>query len=407
LTQGLNGGARPVGITAGPDGNLWFTDQNNAIGRVTPAGAITEFSQGLSAGGIPEAIVAGPDGNLWFTLASASRSGGSAAIGRINPMTGMITEFSQGLNFASSPIGITGGPDGSIWFTDEGCDSSPPTACAIGRIDPMTGVIAEFPVGFSAGSFPESIASGPGGNLWFTTQGGSTPAIGRITPAGVITEFSQGLGPETLQFAISAGPDGNLWFAENASSALGQITPAGSITHFSRGLNPSSLPVAITAGPDGNLWFADVSAIGRLSPPPSSSTLVAAILPTSRSVQVGGATATVFATIINAGPNAASNCGIVPLTVVPARFFYQTTDPGTNLPTGSPGVPADIAPGRGADLRHGFCAERGLRPDQYRVRVRLLRHDGRSLPTGRQHPPALGIDDTHARHHRIVGNHYP
>ena len=31
-------------ITAGPDGNLWFTEfDTNKIGRITPAGVFTEF----------------------------------------------------------------------------------------------------------------------------------------------------------------------------------------------------------------------------------------------------------------------------------------------------------------------------------------------------------------------------
>ncbi|HEX9235282.1 MAG TPA: hypothetical protein VF972_03260, partial [Actinomycetota bacterium] len=34
----------PFWITPGPDGNLWFTDTSaDAIGRITPTGAVTEF----------------------------------------------------------------------------------------------------------------------------------------------------------------------------------------------------------------------------------------------------------------------------------------------------------------------------------------------------------------------------
>ena len=37
------GSSQPLGIMAGPDGNLWFTEPGaNKIGRITPAGAITE-----------------------------------------------------------------------------------------------------------------------------------------------------------------------------------------------------------------------------------------------------------------------------------------------------------------------------------------------------------------------------
>jgi streptogramin lyase len=57
----------PSGITAGPAGNLWFTEfYGNRIGRITPPGAITEFSV-PTAGSRPLSITAGPDGNVWFT----------------------------------------------------------------------------------------------------------------------------------------------------------------------------------------------------------------------------------------------------------------------------------------------------------------------------------------------------
>ena len=38
--------SRPTGITAGPDGALWFTEAGaNQIGRITTSGAVTEFNQ--------------------------------------------------------------------------------------------------------------------------------------------------------------------------------------------------------------------------------------------------------------------------------------------------------------------------------------------------------------------------
>lgn len=70
--------------------------------------------------------------------------------------------------------------------------------------------------------------------------------------------------------------------------------------------------------------------------------LVAAVLPSSRSVQVG-TTATAFATIINAGSVMATGCGLSLLTSLPVTFAYQTTDPATNQVTGSPNTPVDIS----------------------------------------------------------------
>ena len=53
---------------------------------------------------------------------------------------------------------------------------------------------------------------------------------------------------------------------------------------------------------------------------------MAAVLPGSRSVQVG-ATATAFATIINVGSVTATACSLSLLTSLPVTFAYQTTDP--------------------------------------------------------------------------------
>src|SRR5215472_10640264 len=84
--------SEPVGITAGPDGNLWFTESlGNKIGRITPAGNIMEFPlprgcPSFTGSCLPSGIVAGPDGNLWFTENEGRR------IGRIT-VTGFITEF--------------------------------------------------------------------------------------------------------------------------------------------------------------------------------------------------------------------------------------------------------------------------------------------------------------------------
>src|SRR2546427_9682449 len=59
----------PFGITAGPDGNLWFTEgYADEIGRITPAGVITQFH--IPPRRIfpdPWGITAGPDEDLWVT----------------------------------------------------------------------------------------------------------------------------------------------------------------------------------------------------------------------------------------------------------------------------------------------------------------------------------------------------
>jgi hypothetical protein len=72
--------------------------------------------------------------------------------------------------------------------------------------------------------------------------------------------------------------------------------------------------------------------------------VVAAVLPSSRSIQVDSL-ATAFATIINAGQALATGCTISPATSIPATLTYQTTDPATNQVTNSPNTPVDIPAG--------------------------------------------------------------
>jgi hypothetical protein len=73
--------------------------------------------------------------------------------------------------------------------------------------------------------------------------------------------------------------------------------------------------------------------------------IVAAVLPSSRSVQVD-TTATALATIINAGAVTATSCGIELLSSIPANFSYQATDPATNALISTPDTPVDIAAGK-------------------------------------------------------------
>lgn len=254
----MSAGAGPFGITTGPDGNLWFTeiDGGNRIGRVTPQGAVTEFSRGISPGAGPAWITTGPDGNLWFTEARGDR------IGRITTR-GVVTEF-RGISPRSYPAGITTGPDGNLWFTEA-------EGNRVGRITPG-GQVTEFSAGITPESAPLDIAVGSDGNLWFTES--QADRIGRITTQGVVTEFPLGIPLTRDRFGliprpgtIAAGPDGNLWFTLIDGHRIGRITPAGAVTVFPAHLGTGSA-CGIAAGPDGNMWFteAEGNRIGRIHP---------------------------------------------------------------------------------------------------------------------------------------------
>ena len=82
---------RAYAMTAGPDGQVWFTEQQGSIfqggahffvGSINPTTlAISEHPVGYATGG----ITTGPDGNLWFD--------GPGALGNINPTTLVTSTF--------------------------------------------------------------------------------------------------------------------------------------------------------------------------------------------------------------------------------------------------------------------------------------------------------------------------
>jgi len=87
----------------------------------------------------------------------------------------------------------------------------------------------------------------------------------------------------------------------------------------------------------------------------------AAVLPGSRSVLIGDS-ATAFATVINTNAQTLEGCRIAPPAGIDVDFFYQTTDPSTNGPVGTPNTPASIAPGAFQTFIFGLTPNSALSP---------------------------------------------
>jgi virginiamycin B lyase len=239
----------PAIIRPGPDGNLWFAEENaDKIGRINPTtGAVAEFS--VPAGAQLSGVAAGPDGRVWFT------EWGSNKIGRISTDGRTLDEFTVPTP-ASQPSDVVTGPDGAVWFTEY-------AGGKIGRVDPATGAITEFPIPSGAGA--AFIIVGPDGNLWFDERSGNR--IGRITTAGQVQEFTIPIDPSLQLRGITAGPDGNLWVTTTFSAHILKISTAGQLLNDYALPNPGSLPYAMAAGLDGFLYFTEANGgkIGRIS----------------------------------------------------------------------------------------------------------------------------------------------
>ena len=69
--------SEPIGITGGPDGNLWFTEfSGNKIGRITPTApnTITEFPI-PTANSDPRGIASGRGDKVWIAESMGNKIG--------------------------------------------------------------------------------------------------------------------------------------------------------------------------------------------------------------------------------------------------------------------------------------------------------------------------------------------
>lgn len=250
-----------------------------AIGRISADGTMSEFplptivaNHHPAGGTLPRGITAGPDGAMWFTESGADQ------IGRIGP-DGTITEYPLPPKehvFNAVPDGLVAGPDDALWFTET-------LAGRIGRIDPATKVITERPIGNRSPNPMEwdgagPLVLGPDGSFWF---GNGSTTISRVTPDGPVTAFRVAPPADGIRSMV-AGPDGTLWFADQRSPALFQMTTEGAVTRL---WTPPGAPKAyeslggMVVAPGGVVWVTQpwANKITRLTcpgpPSPSPSVL--------------------------------------------------------------------------------------------------------------------------------------
>jgi virginiamycin B lyase len=217
------------------------------VGAVT----ITETAAATAASG-PFGVARGSDGLIWFTEQTASK------IGRLNPTTGAITDFPTDTANAG-PTGIVATSGGFLWFTEQNVDR-------IGRVD-SSGNVDEFGAGvIGIGSKPNAITLGPNGLLYFTESAGNK--LGQVDPATNTVSEINGV---TLNnpAGIVTGPDNKLWITESGNDNITRYDPlTGNVTRFPLPSGTAAQPTGITVGPDDFIWFTEPgrNRIGKIDP---------------------------------------------------------------------------------------------------------------------------------------------
>jgi streptogramin lyase len=279
----------PNSLVAGPDGNVWFTSADGHVGKISPAGVVTNVAT-LPAGSDPTNIAAGLEGEqaLWFTTFDGSKY-------NLEKITtaGAVSEVALG----GEPDHIAAQGKTNMWVTE-------PNQGEVAQISP-TGVVTQRHLAAGASAF--EIAYGKGeGVMWATASSGASEKLVRLTSTGEVSEFPdpvagelelrlQGLdtgyngyvwfldgtarvgtirGPEgaiaeyKLPEGITAtqlvgGADFRSWFNDAGFSKFGSMTKGGAFTLY---WHESTAPVLMAATPDGHVWFVNTEGvIGKFS----------------------------------------------------------------------------------------------------------------------------------------------
>ena len=225
ITEFASGNA-PGDIVAGPDGNLWFVE-GSAIGRVTPAGTVTEFSSGLAGSGL-SGIAVGPDREP-LVRRERQRSDRTHHDGRDAGHHGVLDGDQQQQ--------LTPGHRGGTQMGTSGSPSRAPTRSA-GSRRPASSTSSQFLV---ATTFPwrsppvRMETSGSPSTRRPAASGGSPPGRAPSSRNSVLRRATRGVSWRARM--------ASMWFAGYANpGGIGRITTAGAIlTPFTTGLTPNSV----------------------------------------------------------------------------------------------------------------------------------------------------------------------
>lgn len=298
----------PNHLTVGPDGDIWFTnDGNDRIGRLDPGtDVVSSFTDPDDRIRDPADITVGPDGNVWFT--------GTGAVGRITP-AGAITTYPLATSTRQAGA-ITSWFDARLWFAVKFDTGNGPVQ-RIASIDTTSGAIHE-----GGNVFPliTDLAVGADGNLWDVWAYPHDPShsgpeyrnASRLDPAtGLSTVTWPLFNGRYSDSRLAPGPDQSLWFVDSGDRRYGQFRANvgrvnlvdGRVTSSPQASGLVEAGTNIASAPDGSVWFTTPS-LDRISRVDASGPDVAVVLQRDEASVIAGHDIHYHVTVTNTGTTA-------------------------------------------------------------------------------------------------------
>jgi len=290
------------------------------------------FRWTASSGMVGLGYLSGNNGNAWSTGRGVNADGSVVVGGSIGqafrwtPTSGMTgLGFLPGSNVEIGSEAFAVSADGSVVVGQSGGEAFRWTA-ATGMID----------LGFSSAY----VCFQPFG----VNADGSVIVGGSGGPASRAIRWTAGNGIESIQDLLTASGVNLAGWQLTGASGVSADGTTFSVNANGNSLQPGTYNATInftnTTNGQGNRTRTATLTIAA-----GATSIVAAVAPNARTTTLGNVV-TGFATIINTGTVLATACALALPDGVPATFLYQTTDPATNLPIGTPNVPVTIAAGQ-------------------------------------------------------------
>ena len=354
----LNGPSIPIGLAVdGNDDVFMASGGANAVFEFVAAGGYSSVNTVVSGFQDPYGIAVDGQGNVfvsdWYTN----------TVREILAVGGYLTIRTIGSGF-SRPEGLAVDGAGNVFVADNG-NTAVKEILAAGGYQTVRTLAGAF-VG------PKGVALDAAGNVFVADADSDLqPDHGHVAEIlasnGYTTANTLNIGP-SVPISIALDQQGNIFFVDQLAG-LREISASSSYQQVSAVDTGVVKPLAVAADRSGNLFFSSGhlfsatpgDAVFELTA--GAPALEASTLPSARAAQAGQTT-TLFATLINAGTATLQNCRIA----LPApnayqlAMHYQTTDPQTNVVTGTPDTPVSLAGGGGTQsfvvsLRNNIIAQ--------------------------------------------------
>jgi virginiamycin B lyase len=231
-----------------------FPEKPKPAGAVIsgPAKVSMQAWQAPTPGSRPHDPMAARDGSLWYTGQMAN------VLGRVDPKTGNIKEYP--LKTAhSGPHGLVEDKDGNVWYTGN-------TGALIGKLDPKSGAVTEYPMLDPEAKDPHTLIFDKSGILWFTVQNANR--IGRLDPKSGEIKLLTPPTPKSRPYGMALDSKGTLFVVQFGTNKVAAVDPKTLAIREYTLPDPASRPRRIAITSDDIVWYTDYSRgyLGRLDP---------------------------------------------------------------------------------------------------------------------------------------------